>query len=231
MSNLTPDANRYQAGVAQRNAYSLVSSHAVLKNTYMLLAMTLLFSAIMAYVSVIMNVSLVNPWIFLAGAIGLQILIHFTAESSFGILATFLFTGFMGFTAGPFLNLVMSTLNNGAQLIIISAGGTAMVFFALSGYILTTRRDMSFLASALVAGSIVAMVAMVVSLVFNIPGLQLALCVLFILLSSALILYQTSAIIHGGETNYVLATVSLYLSIYNLFMTILQLLVAFYGDR
>ncbi len=221
--------NRYEETIVR--SQSFISSNAILKNTYMLLAMTLMFSAVMAYVAILMNVGMINPWLFLAGAIGLQILIHFTAESAFGIIATFLFTGFMGFTAGPFLNLLMSTLSNGSELIIISAGGTALVFFALSGYILTTRKNMNFMATALVAGSIVAMVAMLVSLLFNIPGLQLALCILFILLSSGMILYQTSAIIHGGETNYVLATVSLYLSIYNLFMTILQLLVAFYGDR
>lgn len=203
----------------------------LLKNTYMLLALTLVFSAAMSYVSALMNVGQVSPWMFLLGALGLQLMINLTADSALGILFTFLFAGFMGFTTGPFLNYVISTLNNGSELIMISAGGTGLVFFGLSGYILTTKKDMSYLASTIVAGSMVTFVAMIVALVFHITAMQLALCVLFILLSSGMIVYQTSAIVHGGETNYVLATVTLYLSIYNIFMTLLQLLVSFTGQR
>lgn len=210
---------------------SMTMTNTVLKNTYMLLGMTLVFSALMAYIAYAMNVAVISPWLFIGGAIALQLLIHFTSESAWGIFSTFLFTGFLGFTMGPFLNLIINTMGNGTQLIMIAAGGTGLVFFALSGYILTTKKDMSFMASALVTGSIVAMVAMIVSVLFNIPALHLALCVMFIILSSGMILFQTSAIVNGGETNYVLATVSLYLSIYNLFMTLLQLLVTFYGDR
>ena len=210
---------------------SELASNKVLRNTYMLLSMTLLFSALCAYLGIVFNLGLINPWVFLVGALGLQFLIHYTANSSFGILATFLFTGFMGLTIGPFLNLVTSTLSNGGQLVMLAAGGTGLIFFGLSSYVLTTRKDMSFMAGALMTGSIVAMVALVASLFLNIPALHLAVCALFMVISSGIIMFQTSAIVHGGETNYVLATVSLYLSIYNIFMTLLQLLIAFMGDR
>ncbi len=221
---------RFQGSTVVSTSSSM-AINSVLKNTYMLLGMTLVWSAIMAFVAYTMNVGMLSPWLFIGGAIGLQLLIHFTADSSLGILATFLFTGFLGFTMGPFLNVIINTLANGSQLVMIAAGGTGLVFFGLSGYILTTKKDMTWLSGALVAGGMVALVAMIVAMFLDIPAIQLTLCVFFIILSSAMILYQTSSIVHGGETNYVLATVSLYLSVYNLFMTMLQLLVAFYGDR
>lgn len=230
MSDERFNQQRFEQGVIHAQPSELATNR-VLRNTYMLLGMTLVFSGICAYVAYALNFSLINPWIFLAGVIGFQFLIHMTANSSLGIACTFLFTGFMGFTAGPFLNLVINTLSTGPQLVALAAGGTGMIFFGLSGYILTTRKEMSFLSSALVTGSFVALLALVVSLVFNIPALHLAVCVLFMLIASGMILYQTSAIVHGGQTNYVMATVTLYLSIYNLFMTMLQLLVAFMGDR
>lgn len=222
--------DRYQRDVIYAQPSELATNK-VLRNTYMLLSVTLLFSAACAYGAMLMNLSLMNPWIFLIGAIALQFFIHLTANSPMGLLATFLFTGFMGTTAGPFINLIVSTISNGPQLVMIAAGGTGMIFFGLSGYVLTTRKNMSFMSGALVTGSTVALIAMLAAIFFNIPALQLAVCVLFMLISSGMILYQTSAIVHGGETNYVLATVSLYLSIYNLFMTMLQLLIAFMSDR
>lgn len=224
------DFNRYQQDVIYSRPSELATNK-VLRNTYMLLSMTLLFSALCAYGAMVVNMPMINPWFFLVGAIGFQFLIHYTANTAFGIFSTFLFTGFMGLTAGPFINLVLQTIVNGAQLVMIAAGGTGMIFFGLSGYILTTRKDMSFMSSILVTGSLVALIALLVSLVFNIPALHLAVCVLFMLIASGMMMYQTSAIIHGGETNYVVATVTLYLSIYNLFMTLLQLLIAFMGDR
>ena len=208
-----------------------VSTNAVLKNTYRLLAMTLLFSAVCAYAAVLLKVGIVSPWLFLIGAVGLQFLISFTADTAMGIWCAFLFTGFIGFTTGPMLNLLTKSFSNGSELIMIAAGGTAMVFFALSGYVLTTKKDMSFLSGAIVAGSVIALVAMIASLIFNIPSLHLSVCVLFMILSSALIMYQTSAIINGGETNYVIATVGLYLSIYNIFISLVQLLISFAGNE
>lgn len=224
------DFNRYQQNVIDAQPSELATNK-VLRNTYILLAMTLLFSALSAYAAMVMNFGIINPWLFLIGAIGFQFLIHYTANSVIGIFAVFLFTGFMGFTAGPFINLITSTLSNGSELVIVAAGGTGMIFFGLSGYVLTTRRDMSFMSSILVTGSFVALMAMLAAMFFNLEALHLAICVMFMLIASGMIMYQTSAIIHGGETNYVLATVTLYLSIYNLFMTLLQILVAFMGDR
>lgn len=221
---------RFNQNVASHSSNTMqIATNTVLKNTYMLLAMTLAFSAISAYAAIFMNIGQINPWIFLAGAFGFQFLIHLTANSAFGIIATFLFSGFMGFTAGPILNYVIST--GASHLVMIALGGTAMIFFGLSGYILTTQKDMSFLSGALVAGSVVALVAVLVSISFQIPALHLAVCVLFMLIASGMIMFQTSAIIHGGETNYIIATVTLYLSIYNIFMALLQLLLAFSDNR
>lgn len=224
------DFNRFQSDVIYSRPSEL-ETNKVLRNTYMLLSMTLLFSGACAYGAILLNIPAINPFVFLIGAIGFQFLIHYTANSAFGIIATFLFTGFMGLTAGPFINLIVGTLSNGSHLVMIALGGTGMIFFGLSGFVLTTRKDMSFLSAALVTGSLVALVAVLVSLIFNIPALHLAVCVLFMLIASGMIMYQTSAIVHGGETNYVIATTTLYLSIYNLFMTLLQLLVALLGDR
>lgn len=222
--------NRYQQDVIHSQPSELATNK-VLRNTYLLLSMTLIFSAACAYGAILFNIPVINPWVFLVGAIGFQFLIHYTSNSGWGIFCTFLFTGFMGLTAGPFINLVSGTLSNGSQLVMIAAGGTGIIFFGLSGYTLTTRQNMSFLSGMLITGSLVALIALIVSVVFNIAALHLAVCILFMIIASGMIMYQTSAIIHGGETNYIIATTTLYLSIYNLFMTLLQLLVAFMGER
>ncbi len=228
MSN--QNVNKYQERVIHTQASELATNK-VLRNTYMLLSLTLLFSAITAYGAMVINLPMINPWVFFIGAIGFQFMIHYTSNTVLGIVFTFMFTGFMGLTAGPFINLILQTTTNGALLVMIAAGGTGLIFFGLSGYILTTRKDVSFMSSALVTGSLVALIAMLVSLIFNLPALHLAVCVLFMLIASGMLMYQTSAIVHGGETNYVIATVALYLSIYNIFMTLLQLLIAFMSDR
>jgi modulator of FtsH protease len=151
------------------------------------------------------------------------------ANSAWGLLAVFGFTGFMGFMLGPILSAIMHT-PAGAAIVMQALGGTAIVFFALSGYALVSRKDFSFLQGFLVAGSIVLLVAMLAGIFLRIPALHLALDVGFMLLASASILYQTSSIILGGERNYIRAAVTLYVSIYNLFMSLLHLLTSFSGD-
>ncbi|GHC26508.1 Bax inhibitor-1/YccA family protein [Aidingimonas halophila] len=201
-----------------------VSANKVLRNTYALLAMTLLFSAVTAGAAMAMGIERMNILVFFVGAYGLMFLVHKTANSATGLLATFAFTGFMGFTLGPILSAYL-TLPNGPALIMNALAMTGATFIGLSAVALITKKDFSFLANFLVAGAIVLILAMVAALIFNIPTLSLAVSAGFVLFSSAAILYQTSEIVHrAGETNYILATITLYVSIYNLFVSLLSLL-------
>jgi modulator of FtsH protease len=147
------------------------------------------------------------------------------------LLAVFAFTGFMGYTLGPLLNMVTHNFANGSQIIMNAFGGTALIFFALSGYVLTTKKDFSFMGGFLAVGTIVALLAVVAGLFFHMTALHLAISALFVMLSSGWILWQTSAIIHGGETNYIRATIGLYVQLYNLFVSLIQLISAFSGNR
>lgn len=199
----------------------------VLKNTYLLLAMTLSFSAFTAYLS--QGFGPLNPWLFLIGAFGLLFLTQKLANSGWGLVSVFAFTGFFGFALGPIVNTYLQTAA-GSAIMMQALGGTAIIFLALSGYALVSRKDFSFLSGFLFIGGIVLMLGVLAGLLLNISGLQLALSAGFMLFASAAILFQTSAIIHGGERNYILATISLYLSIYNIFVSLLQLLGALNGD-
>jgi len=201
-----------------------VSTNKVLRNTYALLAMTLLFSAVTAGAAMAMGVERMNIFVFFIGAYGLMFLVHKTANSAIGLLSTFAFTGFMGFTLGPILSAYLA-LPNGASLIMTAFAMTGATFIGLSAVALISKKDFSFLGNFLLAGAIVLVLAMVVGLVFNIAALSLMVSAGFVLFSSAVILYQTSEIVHrAGETNYILATITLYVSIYNLFISLLSLL-------
>lgn len=211
-----------------RSESQILATNKVLKNTYALLALTLLFSAVTAGISMTMNV----PSFGLLTLVGYFALLFLTTkfrDSSLGILFVFLLTGFMGLTLGPILNSYMAT-TNGGQLIMTALGGTGAIFLALSGYVLTSRKDFSFMGGFLMVGILVAFLAGLGAFIFQMPILSLAVSGMFILLMSGMILYQTSEIIHGGETNYIMATVSLYISIYNLFLSLLHILGVFSGD-
>lgn len=213
-----------ESHVSHQATTQVAATNKVLRNTYGLLAMTLVFSAIAAAAAVAMGVQQMNILVFFIGAYGLMFLVHKTANSAMGLLATFAFTGFMGFTLGPILSAYL-TLANGPQLIMTALGMTGLTFFGLSAVALITRKDFSFLANFMMAGAIVLVLAMVAALIFNIPTLSLMVSAGFVLFSSAAILYQTSEIVHrAGETNYILATITLYVSIYNLFVSLLSLL-------
>ena len=205
---------------------SILAVNKVLRNTYSLLALTLAFSAFTALLST--NAPPVNILMFLIGAYGLLFLTHALANSAWGLLSVFAFTGFMGYTIGPIIGFYLST-QGGTDIVVTALGGTAFIFFGLSGWALTSRRDFSFLRSFIFAGFLVLIAAIVISIFWPMPALQLAMSVGFMLFSSAVILYQTSEIIHGGERNYILATITLYVAIYNLFMSLLSLLSAFTG--
>ncbi len=216
---------RVGAGIeVVRGGESVLAVNKVLRNTYSLLALTLAFSAFTAMLST--NAPPVNIFLFLIGAYGLLFLTHALANSAWGLLSVFAFTGFMGYTIGPILGYYLATAG-GADIVVKALGGTAFIFFGLSGWALTSRRDFSFLQGFIFAGFLVLVAAMVISIFWPMPALQLAISAAFMLFSSAVILWQTSAIIHGGERNYILATITLYVSIYNLFMSLLSLLSAF----
>ncbi len=207
-----------------RSEPSLLSTHKVLRNTYALLSLTLLFSALMAGVSMAVGVPYGASMISSIVALGLLwFVMPRVANSSKGLWVTFLVTGLLGFGLGPVLSMYLA-LPNGGQLVMTAMGGTGLIFLGLSGYVLTTRKNFSFIGGFLAVGMMVALIAIVANLFLQIPVFSLALSAMFILLMSGMILYQTSEIIHGGETNYILATVSLYLSIYNLFISLLHLL-------
>lgn len=208
---------------------SVLSTNKVLRNTYTLLSMTLLFSGACAGLAVVMNMPPMGMIITMVGYFGLLFLTTRLRNSAWGLLSVFALTGFMGLTLGPIISMYLS-IPNGDQIVMTAMGGTGIIFLGLSGYALTTRKDFSFLGGFLMVGILVAFLAGIASMFLSMPGLSLAVSAMFILLMSGLILYQTSEIIHGGETNYIMATVTLYISIYNLFLSLLQLLGAFGGD-
>jgi len=201
----------------------------VLRNTYGLLALTLAFSGIVAFMAQRANVPYPNIFVVLIGFYGLFFLTAKLRDSGWGILSTFALTGFMGYTLGPILNRYLG-MANGAEVVSSAFMMTALVFCGLSAYVLTTRKDMSFLSGFITAGFFVLLGAVLASFFFQISGLQLAISAGFVLFSSACILFQTSAIIHGGERNYIMATISLYVSIYNLFVSLLQIFGFMGGD-
>ena len=208
--------------VISTRAAGAVSINKVLRNTYMLLGMTLAFSALMAGVSMAMGAPYLGPIVTLVGFFGLIFAVHKTADSSLGLLFTFLLTGFMGFTIGPIINIYLS-MANGPSLVTSALGTTAAAFVGLSAFAVITRKDFSFLSGFLVVGFFVLMGAVVLSLFFDLSAFSVAISSAFVLFASAAILWQTSAIIHGGETNYIIATVTLFASFYNLFVSLLHI--------
>jgi modulator of FtsH protease len=216
--------------VVARPTDSLLATNKLLRNTYLLLAMTLLFSAATAAIAIATNMPFMGPLLTLGGYFGLLFLTTHLRNSAWGLLSIFALTGFMGLTLGPMINAYLKFYSNGGQLVMLALGGTGAIFLGLSGYALTTRKDFSFLGGYVFVGILVAFLTGIGALIFNLPALSLAVSAVFIMLMSAFILYQTSAMIHGGETNYIMATIALYVSIYNLFTSLLHLLGAFAGE-
>lgn len=221
--------NQFNQAISQSPERTLATNK-VLKNTYMLLSMTLLFSAITAGASMVLGLPHPGLILTMVGYFGLLFLTSKFSNSSLGILFVFALTGFMGYTLGPILSAYTTMFSNGTELIMTALGGTGLIFLGLSGYVLTTRKDFSFIGGFMMVGILVAFLAGIGAIVFSIPALSLAVSAMFILLMSGMILYQTSAIIHGGETNYILATVSLYVSLFNLFTSLLHILGVMGGD-
>lgn len=195
----------------------------VLRNTYILLSMTLLFSAFIAGMSVVNNWPHPGLILTLVGYFGLLFLTQMFRNSPLGLVCVFALTGFMGLTLGPIISAYLS-VPGGDQIIMTAFGGTGLIFLGLSAYALTTKKNFAFLGGMLFAGILTAFVLSIVAIIFALPMLQIAVSAIFIILMSGLILYQTSEIVHGGETNYIMATVTLFVSIYNLFISLLMIL-------
>ena len=219
-----------QPYVLTQPSQSVLAANKLIRNTYLLLSMTLLFSAATAAISIAVNMPFLGPLVTLGGYFGLLFLTTHLRNSAWGILSIFALTGFMGLTLGPMINVYLHTFSNGGQLVMTALGGTGAIFIGLSAYALTTRKDFSFLGGYLMVGILTAFLAGIGALIFGIPALSLAVSAVFIMLMSGLILYQTSEMVHGGETNYIMATITLYVAIYNLFTSLLNILGAFAGE-
>lgn len=208
----------------------------VLKNTYILLSMTLLFSAFTALISYMMNISVINPFITLGLYFVTLYLTTKNKNNISGIFWVFCLTGILGFTLGPILNLYINNLSNGSEIVTTALMLTGIIFLSLSAYINYTKKDFSFMGGFITSGIILAFTASIILLISSMMGyyfpiMMLGISSLFALLMCGLILFQTSAIINGGEQNYVMATVTLYISIYNLFTSLLHILMSFMGNN
>jgi modulator of FtsH protease len=222
---MTPIIRGYQ--VEESN---VIIINKMIKNTYMLLSMTLIFSAFTAYISMILNsqpMGIITLFLY----IGLFLITNALRNSIWGIVFVFILTGFLGYTLGPMLNIIFYGLINGGQVIITSLGLTGILFLGLSGYAMISHKNFNFLSGFLFVGLCLTFVASIIGLFSNLPIIHLMISTFFILISAGYILFTTSRIIHGGERNYVIATISLYIQIFNLFVSLLHLLSFFAGRR
>ncbi|MCH8552389.1 MAG: Bax inhibitor-1/YccA family protein [Natronospirillum sp.] len=211
----------YRETVAHAGS-GVLATHKVLRNTYMLLGMTLAFSAVTAFFSVAIGMPHGMAMMCLLGGVGISwFVLPRTWDKSSGLLWTFVFTGLLGASLGPILNAYLSVA---PSIVYQALGGTAFVFLSLSAYTLVTRQDFGFMGGALMIGILTAVVLMVGGLLFQMPAVSLAASGMFMLISSGLILWQTSEIVHNREDNYIRATVMLYMQIYNLFVSLLHIL-------
>jgi len=208
-----------------RTATTVIDSSAqrVLRNTYLLLSMTLAFAALTAGAAAALHLPHPGMLLTMAGYFGLLYLVNRNRNSGLGIAFVFALTGFMGYTLGPVIGLYLQ-MPHGSQIVMTALGGTAAIFFGMSGYALVTKRNLASMGGFLAVGTLVAFLFGLAALLFHIPALSLAVSAAFVLLMSGMIMFETNNIVRGGETNYVMATLSLFVAIFNLFVSLLQLL-------
>ncbi len=224
------NSHHHAKTVVRSRSESAIVANKVIKNTYILLSLSLVFSAATAFIGVKTNAVFLPPMMTIIIYFGLFFLVNSLRNSALGILAVFALTGFLGYTAAPMVNAVL-TLENGSQIVAAALGLTGVIFFALSGYALITKKDFSYLGSFLVVGITVVFVASLIGIFMPIPALQLAISSGFVLISAGYILFQTSQLVRGGERNYIVATVTLYVQIYNLFISLLHILSLLSGRK
>ena len=231
---LIPNQNSFGAAVGSEQL--VVQQQRVLRNTYLLLALSLIPTGIGALVGINLNFGfmraspIVSSLVLMAAIYGMFFAIEKNRDSGLGVALLLALTFGLGVLLGPLLQVALG-LSNGGQLVALAAGGTAAVFFAMAGIATVTRKDFGFLTNFLAVGGIIIMLSVVANIFFASPVMHLTICGAFVLFSSAMILWQVSQIVQGGETNYVSATLTLYMSVYNLFTSLLQLLMAFTGNR
>jgi len=218
-----------QATTISRTQESALATNKVIRNTYMLLSMTLLFSAATAGFALVSGAQPMHWLIVMAVFLGGPFVINAFRNSVWSLPLTFAFTGFMGYVLGPIVGLYLS-LPGGEAIVSQALGTTAVLFLGLSGYALTTRKDFSFMGGFLFAGMLVVLLAIVANIFLQIPALSLTISAAAVMLMAAMILFDTSRMVHGGETNYVMMTISLYANIYVLFLHLLNLFAAFSGE-
>lgn len=222
--------------MSTRTAGLSLSTHKVLRNTYMLLGLTMIPTVIGAVIGMSMNFSFMaqSPILgmvaMLAVMFGLFWGISKNRESGVGVALLLALTFFMGLMLGPILQVALH-LKNGAQLVGLAAGGTGVIFLALASYATVSRKDFSFLGNFLFVGLILLIIASLANMFFQVPAASLAISSVAVLIFSGFILFDVSRIVQGGETNYIMATLALYLDIYNLFVNLLQLLMALSGEK
>ncbi len=217
--------------VSASNAQTALATNNVLRNTYLLLSMTLLFSAATAGASMALDLPYPGLIITMVGYFGLLFATEKTADSAWGLLFVFLLTGFMGYTLGPIIDIYLKTFSNGGQIVMLALGGTGAIFVGMSGYALASGQRFNQWTGTLFVGILVAFVMSLMAVIFNIPALEMVVSFLFVLLMSGLIVWQTGEIVHGGETNYIRATVTLFVAAFNLFQSLLMLLGLGMGDN
>jgi|TARA_Y100000031_G_scaffold120842_1_gene135105 modulator of FtsH protease len=220
--------NEVELNIA-RGRESALEINKVIRNTYTLLSMTLFFSAVCAVTTMLMQVGQGVGFMLFIGGFIMTFVVRATANSTKGLVAVFIFAGLMGGALGPIISVYMMAYGNGSAIVAQALGGTALIFLSLSGYALTTRKNFNYLGGFLFTGMIVAIVAIIANLFLQIPALSLAISSVVILLMSGFILFDTSRLINGGERNYIIATIGLYLSIFNIFIHLLHLLGALTG--
>ncbi|NNC22814.1 Bax inhibitor-1/YccA family protein [Salinisphaera sp. USBA-960] len=217
--------------ISATNAQTALAVNSVLRNTYLLLSMTLLFSAAMAATAMALQLPYPGLIITLVGYFGLLFATEKTADSGWGLLFVFLLTGFMGYTLGPIINAYLHMFSNGGQIVMLALGGTGAIFVGMSAYALASGRRFNQWTATLMVGILVAFVMSLIAVIFQIPALEMAVSFLFVLLMSGLIVWQTGEIVHGGEDNYIRATVMLFVAALNLFQSLLMLLGLGMGDN
>ena len=228
---LQPNQAGYQAGTRE----IALEQQRVLRNTYLLLALTMVPTVVGAMIGIntagiIIQHPILSFFVMLGGVIGLQFAIAANRNNSWGVVLLLGMTFLLGWFLGPLLSVAL-TLKNGPQLVGLAAAGTGTVFFVMAGIAITTKRDFSFMGKFLFVGMIVLLLALVANMFLQIPALALTISALVVVVFSLFLLHDLSRIVNGGETNYIMATTGVYLSLFNIFANLLQLLMALTGDR
>lgn len=222
---------RFNTSTLYRQQESSLATTSVLRNTYLLLSLTLLFSSAMAFYAVVTNAGVGSSIVAVIAAFILLFVTNGLRNSAWGILTVFAFTGCMGYSMGPLLNHFIRGYSNGGQLIMTAFGGTGLTFLVSSAYLISTKKELSHWGKFLTIGLVVCIIASLANIFFKMPALQLTISALLTFISTMLMMYDTSRIINGGERNYIMATISLYLDIQILFQNLLMLLGAFNGKE